>query len=180
MGAKPEDQGAGSERHHGLTSQWSGRPQLRGHPLARHDSSLAAFTERKPRRVPMRRVLLVRHGESEHHIRGMTGGWTDLPLTKLGKEQAIRTAKRVRELVADGDAAVFASDLLRALMTAEPICRLLSVAMNPVPELREFNNGVAAGLSLSAAKAIEIPPAGDPVDWQPYPGAETWRAMTAR
>jgi probable phosphoglycerate mutase len=128
----------------------------------------------------MHRVLLVRHGESEHHVRGMTGGWTDLPLTKRGKEQATRTAERLRELVAVGGAAVFASDLLRALMTAEPICRLLGVELHPVPELREFNNGVAAGLSLSAAKAIEIPPAGDPVDWQPYPGAETWRVMTAR
>ena len=128
----------------------------------------------------MHRVLLVRHGESEHHIRGMTGGWTDLPLTKLGQEQAIRTAEGIRELVAEGGAAVFASDLLRALMTAEPICRLLGIAMNPVPELREFNNGVASGLSLNAAKAIELPPAGDPIDWQPYSGAETWRTMTAR
>jgi broad specificity phosphatase PhoE len=128
----------------------------------------------------MRRVLLVRHGESEHHVRGMTGGWTDLPLTKLGQEQAIRTAERVRELVADGGAAVFTSDLLRALMTAAPICQVLGVALNPVPELREFNNGVASGLSLSAAKAIELPLAGDPIDWQPYPEAETWRTMTAR
>jgi broad specificity phosphatase PhoE len=35
----------------------------------------------------MRELLLVRHGESEHLVRGISGGWTDLPLTALGRRQ---------------------------------------------------------------------------------------------
>lgn len=128
----------------------------------------------------MDRLLLIRHGESEHHVRKMTGGWTDLPLTQLGKLQALRTAERVSELLAGTNAAVFSSDLLRAVMTAEPISRVLGVELHAMPELRELNNGRAAGLSVDAAKELQLALVGDPLDWQPYPGAETWRAMTAR
>ena len=128
----------------------------------------------------MHRLLLIRHGESEHHVRRMTGGWTDLPLTQLGKLQAARTAERVGELLAGTNAAVFSSDLLRAVMTAEPISRVLNVEIHAVPGLRELNNGSVAGLSVDAAKELQLALAGDPLDWQPYPGAETWRVMTAR
>lgn len=65
-------------------------------------------------------------------------------------------------------------------MTAEPISRVLSVELHTMLELRELNNGRAAGLSVDAAKELQLTLAGDPLDWQPYPEAETWRAMTAR
>ena len=32
-------------------------------------------------------IIIVRHGQSEHHVRGLTGGWTDTPLTALGHGQ---------------------------------------------------------------------------------------------
>jgi probable phosphoglycerate mutase len=110
----------------------------------------------------------------------MTGGWTDLPLTAHGQEQAIRTADRVRRMLANSMAAVFTSDLRRAAMTAEAIGHALDARIYPMPELRELNNGSAAGLSLADARKLQLPQEGDPLDWRPYPGAETWREMTAR
>ena len=120
----------------------------------------------------MRRILLIRHGESEHHIRGMTGGWTDLPLTGTGHEQAERTAQRLVELVGGESVSIFSSDLARAVMTAEPVGRALGIPIERVPGLREHNNGSAAGLTKAAASKLQLPQAGNPSDWQPYPGAE--------
>lgn len=41
-------------------------------------------------------LLLVRHGEAEHHVREITGGWTDTCLTERGREQASRLALRLK------------------------------------------------------------------------------------
>jgi len=128
----------------------------------------------------MGRILLIRHGESEHLVRGMTGGWTDLPLTDAGHDQAERTARRIVELVGGESVSIFSSDLVRAVMTAEAIGRALGIPINRVAGLREFNNGSAAGLTQAAASKLQLPQAGNPNDWQPYPGAETWRGMTSR
>jgi len=38
------------------------------------------------------RAYVVRHGHGEHHVRDIAGGWTDLPMTPLDQNQAIRLA----------------------------------------------------------------------------------------
>lgn len=128
----------------------------------------------------MERLILVRHGQSEHHLNGMTGGWTDLPLTELGQNQAAFTAERLASMLANTEVSLFSSDLRRASMTAAPIARQLGVPLIQDPRLRELNNGSAAGLTQREAKALELPRTGSLFDWQHYPGAETWRGMTAR
>jgi probable phosphoglycerate mutase len=128
----------------------------------------------------MERLILVRHGQSEHHLNGMTGGWTDLPLTELGQNQAAFTAERLGSMLGDAEVSVYSSDLRRASMTAAPIARQLGVPLIQDPRLRELNNGSAAGLTQREAKALELPRTGSLFDWQHYPGAETWRGMTAR
>ncbi|CAM3657971.1 hypothetical protein MALU111345_16490 [Marinicrinis lubricantis] len=35
----------------------------------------------------MRKIYIIQHCQSEHHINNMSGGWTDAPLTELGREQ---------------------------------------------------------------------------------------------
>ncbi|MCY2950701.1 MAG: NUDIX domain-containing protein [Planctomycetota bacterium] len=47
-------------------------------------------------------------------------------------------------------------------------------------ELRELNNGEAAGMTREAAKGIELPVTEPTEDWRPYAGAESWRMMSER
>jgi probable phosphoglycerate mutase len=128
----------------------------------------------------MRDLVLVRHGQSEHHVRGLTGGWTDLPLTAVGLSQADATASRLAELLDDATPALYTSDLVRAAQTAEPIARALGVEAVSSPELRELDNGAARDLTLADAARIARPATEPVLDWVPYEGAESWRDLHRR
>ncbi len=62
------------------------------------------------------RLWLVRHGITDWNIQGRWQGWSDTPLSTLGKEQALRLKPR---LAGRDFSAVYASDLERARHTAE-------------------------------------------------------------
>lgn len=129
----------------------------------------------------MNRLILIRHAQSEHHIRGLTGGWTDTPLSALGRAQASALADRCRRtLASERPLALFSSDLARAAQTAAYLAAALGVECQLEPALREFNTGAAAGLTHDAARRIERPRTEPALDWVPYQGAESWRAMTER
>ena len=127
-----------------------------------------------------RHLIFVRHGESEHHVRGLTGGWTDTPLTETGRGQVARTAS-VLAGRGFGNVALYCSDLKRAAESAEIIGDSLSVTPVALRELREIGNGDAVGLTLEEARKIQSPePQGADPDWRPWNNAETWREMTRR
>jgi broad specificity phosphatase PhoE len=94
-------------------------------------------------------VILVRHAQSEHHGKGITGGWTDTPLTDLGRVQASRLADRLRSELEGIPVTLYTSDLLRAAQTARIIGRALGANPIPEPRLREFNNGEAANMTMA-------------------------------
>src|SRR5690606_17405011 len=76
----------------------------------------------------LERLFLVRHGQSEHHVRDVTGGWTDVGLTELGHIQAQRVAEHLALAVGGEPVSLFSSDLARAAATADAIGRRLGVA----------------------------------------------------
>jgi broad specificity phosphatase PhoE len=125
------------------------------------------------------RLLLVRHAHTNAALEGLTGGWSDVPLSDIGREQARRLAERLSAEVAGGTS-LFSSDLARAAATARAIGERL--ALEPVldPGLRELDNGAAAGLTLGQARALELPRTEPNLDWVPYEGAESWRRMALR
>ncbi len=127
----------------------------------------------------MRDLYLVRHGESEHHVRGISGGWTDLPLTEGGHRQAAAAAARLGKLLS-GRVALYTSDLIRAQQSAAPIASMLSCEAIVTEQLRDLNNGVARNRTLEEAKAMERPLTLPAWDWVPYEGAESWRALHGR
>ena len=45
----------------------------------------------------MKSIFTVQHTQSEHHINGMIGSWTDWNLTELGKQQAERIARMMKQ-----------------------------------------------------------------------------------
>lgn len=129
----------------------------------------------------MNRLILIRHAQSEHHLQGLTGGWTDTPLSPLGRAQASAVAEQCRRgLAGERALCLCSSDLARAAQTAAYVAAALGVACRLEPALRELNNGVAAGLTLDQAQRIERPRTAPALDWVPYPEAESWRMMTQR
>src|SRR5262245_59713366 len=127
----------------------------------------------------MRDLYLVRHGESEHHVRGITGGWTDLPLTQRGHRQAEAAATRLHALLPDG-AVLYASDLVRAQQSAVPVAHALACEAIVTDRVRELNNGAARDCTHDEARAIELPMTLPAWDWVPYEGAESWGDMHGR
>jgi probable phosphoglycerate mutase len=105
-------------------------------------------------------VILVRHGESEHHIRRLTGGWTDTPLTTLGHEQAMRVAARLKQELGQTPVALYTSDLLRAGETARHIAAAFDVEPTTDERIREHNNGEMANLTVEEAR-VRYPAAFD-------------------
>ena len=95
-------------------------------------------------------ILLLRHGQSEGNEGGRFGGHGPTPLTALGHAQAAATAA---VLAAEGLDAIWASDLPRAMQTAEPIVTATGIAMRTTPALRERSVGVFTGMSFAEAEA---------------------------
>ena len=103
---------------------------------------------------PATRFLYVRHAEVPGNDPNpatyiYTGSGTDASLTDNGKSQAVECAKRVSQLqkkgVLDQIAALYSSDLKRAVETAEPIAEELGLAIQLRPNLREIYWGSADG-----------------------------------
>ncbi len=128
----------------------------------------------------MEPLILIRHGQAEHLTGDLTGGWTDTELTELGRNQVKALATRLKAELEDTQCRLYCSDLKRAAQTAEIIGEELGLTPSPAPALREMNNGVAAGKTKEEAKIYFRDPTEPLIDWQCYPGAETWRRFYLR
>jgi 2,3-bisphosphoglycerate-dependent phosphoglycerate mutase len=95
-------------------------------------------------------LYLVRHGQSEGNAAFRFGGHSQTPLSALGHRQAEATAAYLakRKITA-----VYASDLPRAVQTAEPLARALNLKVEATPDLRERHVGVLSGLTFNEAEA---------------------------
>lgn len=125
-------------------------------------------------------IILVRHGHAEHIDGCMTGGWTDTMLTELGRRQAAALASRLRDELQGAPVKLYCSDLRRARETAEYIAAALGLKPTPLRGLREINNGVAKDKTKEEARMHFREPTEPLLDWQIYPGAETWRQFHLR
>lgn len=99
----------------------------------------------------MKRLVLLRHGQSEwnadHRIQGHSGGG----LTEQGRQQAEGTAAWVAST--HPDAVLVSSDLQRCVDTATPIALALDVKVVLDPALRERSFGRWEGQSLEEVEA---------------------------
>jgi len=128
----------------------------------------------------MHPIIIVRHGEAEHNVGDLTGGWTDSALTPLGELQAAVVAERLARELRSISVRLLSSDLRRARQTAEVIAEALGVEAKYSADLREFNNGVAANKRREEVQELYVEPGDSLLDWQPYPEAETWRRFHLR
>jgi probable phosphoglycerate mutase len=95
------------------------------------------------------KLFLIRHGQSAGNAQGRFGGHSATPLSELGFEQARITAKA---LAKENVNAIYSSDLLRAVQTAEPLAKLLNLEIITNPAFRERNVGVLEGLTFDESK----------------------------
>lgn len=128
----------------------------------------------------MEELIIIRHGQSSHLIESKTGGWSDTPLTKMGREQAKLTGKKLQAMLKNKEYRLYSSDLSRARQTAEIIGGYINCEPANKFELRELNNGIAANKSREEARMLEIPITQPILDWVPYPEAESWNMLYAR
>jgi 2,3-bisphosphoglycerate-dependent phosphoglycerate mutase len=119
----------------------------------------------------MIKVVFETHSTSEDNERGAASGWHHSQLSMRGREQARELGRRRR---CDGIAAVFSSDLRRAVETAETAFADTTIPVLLDWRLREcdygnLNGGPAGAHHHSRRQFVDVP----------YPGGESWReAMT--
>ncbi len=79
-------------------------------------------------------LWLIRHGESRENRDGRFLDNSDVPLSPFGIAQAKRLSQRLQ---AQEFAAVYSSDMRRAVETAERLCDSLNLPLEQIPDLRE-------------------------------------------
>jgi probable phosphoglycerate mutase len=124
------------------------------------------------------RLVLVRHGATEHSAAKRFSGRNDLPLDERGREQASRLAQRPFGPVD----AVVSSPLRRAVQTAEAIAAPLGRPVETVDDLVEADFGVWEGLTFAEAAEVDGPLLREwqgRIDVAP-PGGESFAAVGAR
>ncbi|MCD9189263.1 MAG: histidine phosphatase family protein [Pyrinomonadaceae bacterium] len=99
--------------------------------------------------MPVTRLYIVRHGQSAGNAEGRFGGHSPTPLSELGKQQAEITA---HALAKEKIEAIYSSDLLRAVQTAEPLAKLLDLPIIKTDAFRERHVGVLEGLTFDESK----------------------------
>ncbi|MGY5858056.1 MAG: histidine phosphatase family protein [Candidatus Thorarchaeota archaeon] len=128
----------------------------------------------------MKELILVRHGEAEHIVKGLVSGGSDFPLTNRGRKQAALAGKRLKELFGTRIESIYTSDLKRASETATIIQNEINSPITLNPQLREMKRGIAEGMTIAEAKKIRLPVTKPQIDWIPYHEGESWRMMQER
>lgn len=88
-------------------------------------------------------LILIRHGETEWNRTGRCQGIADIDLNDAGRKQIKELAHSLRDTDV---AAVYSSDLLRAINTASAIAKHHNLEVNIDSDLREMNQGDLEGL----------------------------------
>ena len=92
----------------------------------------------------MTKVIFIRHGQTEWNVTGRYQGQSDVKLTEEGKKQAEKLADNFPVAKVD---AIYASDLCRAMVTAETIAKKFGLKVQAEPAFRELSFGDWEGLT---------------------------------
>ncbi len=104
----------------------------------------------------MVKLIIVRHGFSLFNGVKVFSGRYDVPLTKLGHEQAKKSAEYIKARYKVD--AVYSSDLSRAVDTAKPLAEAFGLEIKKDKRLRERSLGWWEG--VSQAEVLEKDPEG--------------------
>jgi glucosyl-3-phosphoglycerate phosphatase len=111
--------------------------------------------------MTLRRLILLRHGQTDYNVDGRMQGHIDSCLTDAGHEQADEAAPVLASLAPDR---LVSSDLRRAVDTAEVVGAACGLPVKFDPRLRETHLGLWQGQTVAEIE-------------RDYPGAiATWRS----
>lgn len=94
-------------------------------------------------------LYVVRHGESQANAAGRHAGWSPVPLSQLGRQQAERAGIYLSKIRFDR---IIVSDILRARQTAE--LALPGCEYSLEPRIREINSGDLVGHTIAECVAM--------------------------
>ena len=117
-------------------------------------------------------IVYETHSTSVDNERGIATGWLDGELSARGREQARELGRRRRH---DGISAVYASDLGRAVETAEIAFAGTDIPVRYDPRLRECDYGDLNGAPVDEVAAVRR----RHVD-EPFPRGESYRQVVER
>ena len=117
-------------------------------------------------------IVFETHSISVDNERGVASGWLPGPLSRRGRALAAELGERRRD---DRISAVFASDLTRAVETAEIAFAGSDVPIHTDPRLRECNYGALNGMPRAQLEADRL----RRID-EPFPEGESWRQALDR
>jgi broad specificity phosphatase PhoE len=119
------------------------------------------------------RWLLIRHGESVGNREWRLQGQREFPMSERGRRQAELLARR---LAGVDIAAVYGSPIRRAWETAQAIARSLGLAVQALPDVREYDFGELSGLTWQEiqqrAPQVMAAIASRSDEYPRYPGEE--------
>ncbi len=100
-----------------------------------------------------RRLILIRHGETQRHKEKIFLGQTDVPLNAEGKDQCVHVGLELRHFEPNTHV-IYCSDLARARESAEIIASNIDkkFVVKEVKEFREMNLGSWDGLYINEVK----------------------------
>lgn len=125
----------------------------------------------------MTAVYLVRHGATTWNHSKRAQGQADIDLNETGHRQAIATAEELSHVPVD---AVYASDLVRAYKTAEPIARAHGLEVRTDPAFREIDQGEWEGLRVDEIRRRWPELWGPARHYSARPGGESPAEVRAR
>lgn len=125
----------------------------------------------------MTAIYLVRHGATEWNIHKRAQGQADIPLNEKGRLQALDVAKQLCNLDIK---AVYASDLQRALHTAEPVAKALGLEVIADAAFREIDQGEWTGLPVEEIARQWPDLWGSARHYNARPGGESPQEVRAR
>ena len=129
----------------------------------------------------VKKLILVRHGETDWNAEGRIQGMLDVPLNALGMQQAALTAAELARSIDMAD--MVSSDLVRTRETTTPIAEATGFEPRFDARIRERNFGVWQGKTYEEWRVLDAVGmarynAGDP-DYGPE-GGETATQFLAR
>ena len=95
-----------------------------------------------------RRLLLLRHGRTEWNHTRRAQGQADVPLDRVGHQQAQRAGELLARLA---PSRLWSSDLARAVQTAEHVAEACGLGIELDARLREFAVGERQGMTFDEA-----------------------------